>query len=44
MADDPEMTLAFEDLRDGVFQAMVVGGYGDPVRWTRAPAPAASPA
>ncbi|HWF75878.1 MAG TPA: serine hydrolase, partial [Caulobacteraceae bacterium] len=46
LADDPEMTLTFDGLRDGVCQAMVVGGYGEPVRWTRAPAPtpAESPA
>jgi D-alanyl-D-alanine carboxypeptidase len=38
LEDDPELTLSFEDLRDGVFAAMVVGGYGEPVRWARAPA------
>jgi hypothetical protein len=44
LESDPEMTLTFEDLRDGVCHAMVVGGYGDPVRWTRAPAAVESPA
>ena len=40
---DPEVTLTFDNLQDGVFHGMMVGGYGEPVRSTRAPDPATAP-
>jgi CubicO group peptidase (beta-lactamase class C family) len=38
LESDPEVTLRFEDLRDGAYQRVLFGSYGDPQPGERAPA------
>jgi hypothetical protein len=40
LASDPEVTLTFDELRDGLCQRVVLGGYGDPSSGTRTSPPA----
>ena len=36
LASDPEVTLTFDDLQDGLCQRLVIGGYGEPTKGKRA--------
>jgi CubicO group peptidase (beta-lactamase class C family) len=40
LASDPEVTLTFDDERDGLCQRLVIGGYGDPSTGARTTPPA----
>ena len=35
LASDPEVTLTFDEMRDGLCQRLTMGGYGDPSKGTR---------
>jgi hypothetical protein len=40
LASDPEVTLTFDEARDGLSQRLLIAGYGEPTTGARTTSPA----